>query len=111
MLHTESCASHDVGRGVGASHLDLSGALSAEEVEQQFPWRSGDAGSGFPSPRSNGLSGSRPLKLEPGPPQSPGEEPGRAGDVAPEGLIHFRPVRSGTAAVGSADVLVVDEEL
>jgi hypothetical protein len=86
-------------------------ALSAEEVEQQLAWRSGDAGSRFPPPCSNGLSGPRPLKLKTCAAQSPREEPGRATDVAPKGLIHCMLVRSRPTTVGSSYVLVVDEEL
>ena len=83
----------------------------AEEVEQQLAWRSGDAGRGFPSPCSDGLSGPCPVKLETCAAQSPREEPGRASDVAPKGLIHCVLVGSRTMTVGSAYVLVVDEEL
>jgi len=43
--------------------------------------------------------------------QSPREEPGRATDVAPKGLVDRLLVGSGAATVGFADVLVVDEEL
>ena len=86
-------------------------ALPAEEVEQQLARRSGDAGSGFPSPGPDGLGGPRPLKLETCTAQSPREEPGRAADVAPQGLVHGMLVGPGTATVGSAYVLVVDEEL
>jgi hypothetical protein len=66
---------------------------------------------GFPPPGPDGLSGPRPLKLKTCTTQPPGEEPGRAADVAPQGLVHRLLVRPGTAAVGSAYVLVVDEEL
>jgi hypothetical protein len=110
-LHAEMCASYGFDRRVGSAHLDMCRALPAEEVEQQFAGRSGDAGSGFASPCPNGPSGPRPLQLESCAAQSPGEEPGRAGDVAPQGLVHGRVVGSPTASVGSAYVLVVDEEL
>src|SRR5260221_5933877 len=86
-------------------------ALPTEEVEQQLAWRSGDTGSRFSPPCSNGLSGPRPLKLETCAAQSSREEPGRAADVAPKGLVHCVLVRSRTTTVGSAYVLVVDEEL
>ena len=103
--------SHGFDRRVSSAHLDMCCALSAEEVEEQFAWRSGDAGSGFASPCSKGLSGSRPLKLESCAVQSPGEEPGRVSDVVSKGLVHCMLVGSGAATVGSAYVLVVDEEL
>ena len=51
------------------------------------------------------------MKLETGAAQSPREKPWRATDVAPQGLVHCTLVRSRTATVGSAHVLVVDEEL
>ena len=86
-------------------------ALPAEEVEQQLAWRSGDAGSRFPSPCPEGLSGPCPLKLESCAVQSPREEPAPAADVAPQGLVHGMLAGSRAAAVGSAYVLVVDEEL
>ena len=86
-------------------------ALPAEEVEQQLAWRSGDAGSGFAPPCPDGFSGPRPLKLKTCAAQSTREEPGRATDVAPEGLVHCMLVGSRITAVGSAYVLVVDEEL
>src|SRR5262245_32243541 len=85
--------------------------LPAEEVEQQLAWRSGDAGGGFPAPCPDGLSGPRPLELKTCAAQPPREEPASAADVAPQSLVHGRLVRSGTTTVGSADVLVVDEEL
>jgi len=62
-------------------------------------------------PGPDGLGGPRPLKLQACAAQPPREEPGRAADVAPKGLVHRLLVRPGTAAVGSAYVLVVDEEL
>jgi len=85
--------------------------LPAEEVEQQFARRSGDAGSGFPSPCPDGLSSPCPLKLESRAVQSPREEPGRATDVAPQGHVQCMLVGSGATTVGSAYVLMVDEEL
>ena len=94
-----------------SAHLDLCRALPAEEVEQQFTRRSGDAGSGFPLPCPDGLSGPCPVKLESCAVQSPREEPRRATDVAPQGHVHCMLVGSGAATVGSAYVLVVDEEL
>lgn len=89
----------------------MCGALPAEEVEQQLAGRSGDAGSRFPPPCPDGLGGSRPLKLKTCAAQSPREVPGLAADVAPKGLVHCMLVCPGTTAVGSACVLVVDEEL
>jgi hypothetical protein len=47
----------------------------------------------------------------PAPPQPPDQQPGRSVDVEPQGVVHCRLVRSRAAAVGSANVLVVDEEL
>jgi hypothetical protein len=38
--------------------------MPAEEVEQQFAGRPGDAGDRFASPNPNGLRGPCPLKLE-----------------------------------------------
>ena len=92
-------------------HLDVCRALPPEEVEQQLAWRSGDGHGRFPPPCSNGLGGPLPLKLKTGASQPPREEPGRLTDVAPKGLVHVVVVRSRTATVGSAYVLVVDEEL
>ena len=110
-LHAESCASHGFDRPVRSAHLDMCCALPAEEVEQQLAWRSGDAGSRFPSPCPDGLSGPCPLKLESCAVQSPREEPAPSADVAPQGLVQGMLVGSGAATVGSAYVLVVDEEL
>src|SRR6266516_3241718 len=63
------------------------------------------------APCPDGLSGPRPLKLKTCAAQPPREKPGRATDVAPKGLVHCMLVRPGTTTVGSAYVLVVDEEL
>ncbi len=98
-------------RRVRSAHIDARRALPAEEVEQQFAGRSGDAGGGFPSPRPDGLSGPGPSQLESCAVQSPREEPARAGDVAPEGHVQCLLAGSGAAAVGSAHVLVVNEQL
>lgn len=111
LLHAEPRASHGFDCRSRPADLDMCRVLPAEEVEQQFAWRPGDAGSGFPSPCANGLSGPCPLELESCAAQSPREEPGRASDVAPEGFIHCVFVGSRTMTVGSAYVLVVDEEL
>jgi len=111
LLHAESCAPHGFDRRSRSAHPDVCRALSAKEVEQQLAWGSGDAGGGFPPPCPDGLSGPRPLKLKACAAQSPREEPGRAADVAPQGLVHGMLVRPGTTAVGPAYVLVVDEEL
>src|SRR6266540_6331919 len=86
-------------------------ALPTEEVEQQLTGRSDDAGCRFPPPCSDGPSGPRPLEFETCAAQSPREEPGRAVDVAPKRLVHRMVVRSRTTTVGSAYVLVMDEEL
>src|SRR5215471_3371661 len=110
-LHAEPRAPHGFDRRGRPAHFDLCRALPAEEVEQQLARRSGDAGSRFPPPRPDGLSGPRPLKLKTRAAQPPCEEPGRAADVAPKGLVHGLLDRPGTMAVGSAYVLVVDEEL
>src|SRR5665647_2375962 len=61
--------------------------------------------------RARTVGGPHPLKLESCTAQSPCEEPGRTTDVAPKGLVHRMLVRSRTTTVGSAYVLVVDEEL
>lgn len=110
LLHAEPRASHGFDRRIRPADLDMCRALPTEEVEQQFAWRSGDAGSRLPPPCSNGLSGPRPVKLETCAAQSPREEPGRETDVAPQSLVQCRLVGSRTTAVGSAYVLVVDEE-
>ena len=111
LLHAEPRASHRFDRRGRPAHLDMCRALPPEEVEQQLARRSGDKGGRFAPPCSNGLSGPRPLKLKSCTAQSPCEEPGRATDVAPQGLVHRMLVRSRTTTVGSAYVLVVDEEL
>ena len=110
-LHAESCLSHGFNGRVRPAHLDMCCALPAEEVEQQLAWRSGDAGSRFPPPRPDGLSRPRPLQLKTRAAQPPREDPAGATDIAPQGLLHGPVVRSRTATVGSAYVLVVDEEL
>ena len=66
---------------------------------------------GFSSACPNGPCGRRPPELEPGTAQSSCEEPGRLADVAPQRLVQRDLVGSQTTTVGSADVLVVDEEL
>ena len=85
--------------------------LPPEEEEQQLAWRPGDADGRFPPPGPDGPRGPRPLKLQACAAQPPREEPGRAADVAPKGLVHCMLVRSRTTTVGSAYVLVVDEVL
>ena len=110
-LHAEPRASHGIDRRGRPAHLNMCRALPTEEVEQQFGWRSDDAGSGFASPSWNGLSGSRPLKLQTCAAESASEEPRRAPDVAPQGLVHCMLVGSRSTPVSSAYVLVVDEEL
>ena len=102
---------HGFDRRVRSAHLDMCRALPAEEVEQQFARRSGNPRSGFPSSCADGLIGPCPHKLEACAAQPPREEPGRAADIAPQGLVHGMLVRSGAVAVGSAYVFVVDEEL
>src|SRR5689334_17890603 len=95
LLHAEVRASHGVDRRSRPAHLDMCRALPAEQVEQQLTWRPSDAGSRFPPPCPDGLSGPRPLKLKTCAAQPPREEPGRATDVAPQGLVHGRLVRPG----------------
>ena len=109
--HAEPRASHGFDRGSGPAHLDLCRTLPAEEVEQQLARRSGEARSRYPTPCPNDLGRPRPLQLETRAAQPPREEPGRATDVAPQGLVHRVLVRSRSTTVGSAYVLVVDEEL
>jgi hypothetical protein len=43
--------------------------------------------------------------------QPPAQVVAAATNIAPQGRIHFRRQASGLSSVGSADVLVVDEEL
>jgi hypothetical protein len=66
LSHAESGVLHGFDRRGSSTQLDLCCALPAEEVEQQFAGSSGDAGDGFSSPRSNGVSGACPVKLESG---------------------------------------------
>jgi hypothetical protein len=87
LLHAEPCPSHGFDRRRGTAHLDMCRALPTEEVEQQLAGRSGDPGTRFPAPCSNGLSGPRPLKLKFCAAQPPREKPWRATDVAPKGLV------------------------
>ena len=103
--------SHRFDRRSRPADLDMCNVLPPEEVEQQLAWRSRDAGSGLPSACPYGSSGPFPLKFESCTAQSPSEEPRRLTDVAPEGLVHRMLIRSGTTAVGSTYVLVVDQEL
>jgi len=111
LSHAEVRASHGFGRRGRPGHPDACRALPAEQVEQQLAGRPSDAGNRFPPPGPDGLGGPRPLKLKTCAAQPPREEPGRAADVAPQGLVHRRLVRPGTTAVGPTYVLVVDEEL
>lgn len=98
-------------RRLRPAHLDMCHALPAEQVEQQLARRSRDACGRFSHPYPDGLGGPRPLELKTHAAQSPREEPARAADVAPEGFVHRMLVGSGATAVGSAYVLMVDEEL
>ena len=100
-----------VDSGVGPAHLDLRRVLAAEQVEQQLARRSGDARVRFPPPGPEGASGPGPLKLETRTAQPPREVPGSAADVAPQRLVHGLLAGPGPAAVGSADILMVDVEL
>jgi hypothetical protein len=110
-LHAEPGATEGLD-GVGrAVDVDLCRATAAEQVEQQLARRSRDVGGGFAAPRPDGLAGPRPPELESYAPQPSGEEPGRLADVAPQRLIQGGLGGSRTTTVGSADVLVVDEEL
>src|SRR5262249_15578320 len=93
------------------AQLDLRRLLAAEQVEQQLPWRPRDAGSGLSPPRPDGLAGARPLEFKACAAQPPGEEPAPAPDVVPQCLVQGRLVPRGATAVGSAHVLVMDEEL
>jgi hypothetical protein len=102
---------HGFDRHSRSADFDVRRRLSTEEAEQQLAWSPGDARSRFPASGSNGLSGPRPVKLKTNASQAAGEKPGCSADVAPQGLVHGVLVRSGTATVGSAYVLVVDEEL
>jgi hypothetical protein len=109
--HTESCASHGFDRCASSAHLDLRCALPAEQVEQHLARRSGDAGGRFSSPRPNSMAGPCPVKLKSRALHPAGEEPRRLRDIAPQGLVHRVLVGSGAATVGSAHVLLVNEEL
>lgn len=111
LLHAEPGMSHRFDRSSRSAHFDMCRVLPSEEVEQQLARRSGDAGGQFPSARPNGVGRPHPLKLESRTAQSPCEEPGRTTDVGPKGPVHCQLVRSRTTTVGSADALVVDEEL
>src|SRR5690349_23570685 len=109
--HPEMRAPHGFdGRG-GPAHLDLRRVLPAEQVEQQLARRPGDAGGAFSRPGPDGFRGSRPVQLETRAAQPPRQVPGPEADVVPQGLLHGLLVRPGTAAVGPAHVLMVDEEL
>jgi hypothetical protein len=110
-LHAKPRASDRFARPGRALHLDPGCILAPEEVEQQLARRPDEAGGGIPSPRSNGVGGSPPLQHESCTTQSADEKPAPMTDVAPQGLVHRLLVRARTATVGSAYVLVMDEEL
>lgn len=109
-LHTEVRLPNRLNRRPGAVHLDMGYALPTEEVKQEFPRWPGDACAGLSSSRPNRFRGSRPLKFQPNAAKAPRKEPRREPDVSPERLVHRGVIRPRVTTVGSAYVLVVDEQ-
>ena len=110
-LHAEPRAPHGLDRSSSPSHLNVRSLPSPEEVEQQLPRQPGDPSCGVSPFDVNDLRVPNPLKLKSGTSQAPCEEPRRATDVAPQGLVHRLAHGSRTTPVGPAHVLVVNEEL
>src|SRR5664279_850575 len=97
--------------GGGPTDLNVCRVLTTEEIEQQLARKSDDTNRGSPVPGSDDMVRPRPLELEPSAAEPPREEPGCATDVAPQSRILRGRVRPRTITVGSAHILMVDEEL
>src|SRR5437016_8044827 len=95
----------------GAADFDVGRALTPKEVEQQLARHSREARSRLSSTRAQDLGRPQPLELEPDAAQSPCEEPRRYADIAPQRLVQCSGVVPWIQAVGSADILMVNEEL
>jgi len=80
-------------------------------MDEQLAWGRDDAGSWLAAPGSNDARGPGPLNFKSGPSQSAREEPGPTDNVCPQRLVHRGVKCARAATVGSAHVLVVDEEL
>src|SRR5664279_1766603 len=97
--------------GGGPTDLNVCRVLTTEEIEQQLARKSDDTNLGSPVPGSDDMVRPRPLELEPSAAEPPREEPACAADIAPQSRILRGRVRPRTITVGSAHILMVDEEL
>ena len=85
--------------------------LSPEEVEEQLTRRADQARGRCASPRPQDLGRPRPFQVEPHAAQPPCEEPPRRADVPPQGFVQRGVVRPWMKSVGSAYILLVNEQL
>ena len=64
LLHPEPRVSHRFDGGGRPVQFNVRRALAAEEVQEQFAGRAGDAGDGSPSPCGEGLHRPCPVQLQ-----------------------------------------------
>ena len=95
----------------GAADLDFGGGLTPKEKEQQLARQTGEAGRRLSSTGSQDLGRPRPLELETDTTESPCQEPRREAGIAPQRFVQCGGVRPWIKTVGSADILMVNEEL
>ncbi len=94
-----------------SAHFDPRCSPAPKDVEEDFTRRSAESRRRLACSNRHALTGFGPLNLEPGSVQSPTQVVAAAANVSPQGGVHGRREAAGSTAIGSANVLVVNEQL
>ena len=108
--HAEVCAMQRRNGLRWSGHLDLRCSLAPKDVQQEFARRTAKSSGRFARLNRHPLVGSGPLNLEPANVKAPTQVVAAAANVSPQGGVHCGREATGSLAISSAKVLVVNKE-
>ena len=95
----------------GSSHFDLRRGLAPKGIQEEFARRTAEPSQRLTRSNPHPLGSSSPLNLEPKIVQPPTQITATTANVSPQRGIHRRRETARRLAIGSANVLVMNEEL
>lgn len=108
--HAEVRAMHRRNGVRWSAHFDLRCSLAPKDVQQEFTRQTAESSRRFAWSSQHSFVGSGPLNLEPASVKPPTQIVAAAANVSPQGSVHCRRQAPGSLSIGSADVLVMNEE-
>ncbi len=109
--HAEVRAMHRRNGFRRSAHFDLRCRLPPKEIQQELTRQTAEASRRFAWLNGHSLFGTSPFNLKPASVKPPTQIASAAANVAPQRSIHVGRQNTRPSAIGSANVLVMNEEL